>query len=348
MADLYERLAKHGYDYGPEFRCLRAAWRLEDDIFCDVALADEQLATSTEFGLHPALLDAALHPAVGILQDPGRMPLPFGWHGVQLSLGGATELRVRVSPAGRDGVTLKLADAAGDPAGSADLVTFRPATADFLQRAGDGGALYQLAWTALPAPDPALASHGRRVWLGTALGPAGATVYPDLASLTAAIESGAVVPDVVVAECPSGPADDVPGGVRAAVNQTLALLRGWLAEEGLRSARLVLVTRHAVLIREGTPDPVSAAVLGLLRSARAENPGRILTVDLDDRDSSLRALPAAAGAGEPELAIREGTLYAPRLARPARRAAAPPEAGETARCSSPAAQARWAGSSPGT
>ncbi len=316
VTDLYERLADHGYRYGPEFQCLRAAWRLGDDVLCDIALADEQLAAAGEFGLHPALLDAALHPVVGILHDPARNLLPFSWQGVQLSAAGATALRVRISPASRDGIALHLADTDGHLAGSVDLVTFRQATADFRQRADDGTALYQLAWTVLPAPDRAPACAGPVVSLGTPLGLAGVATYADVAGLAAAVESGAAAPDVVIARCPSGPADDIPGGVRAAVEQTLALLRAWLAEERLRSARLVLVTRNAAPAGHDTPDLVSAAVLGLLRSARAENRGRIVTVDVDDQDASLRALPAAIKAGEPELAIRDGALYAPRL-RPA-------------------------------
>uniref|UniRef100_UPI0005612888 polyketide synthase dehydratase domain-containing protein n=1 Tax=Streptomyces sp. NRRL S-920 TaxID=1463921 RepID=UPI0005612888 len=56
---LYADLAAVGLSYGPVFQGLRAAWRLGDDVYAEVALPE---GTSTDgFGLHPALLDAALH-----------------------------------------------------------------------------------------------------------------------------------------------------------------------------------------------------------------------------------------------------------------------------------------------
>ncbi|WP_324605225.1 polyketide synthase dehydratase domain-containing protein, partial [Streptomyces sp. NRRL WC-3549] len=59
VAGLYGQLADLGLGYGPVFRGLRAAWRRGDDLFVEVALPDG--ADVEGFGLHPALLDAALH-----------------------------------------------------------------------------------------------------------------------------------------------------------------------------------------------------------------------------------------------------------------------------------------------
>nr|WP_237048514.1 polyketide synthase dehydratase domain-containing protein [Lentzea guizhouensis] len=59
VGDAYERFAESGFEYGPAFRGLRAAWRDGDTVFAEVALPDG-VATGG-FGLHPALLDAALH-----------------------------------------------------------------------------------------------------------------------------------------------------------------------------------------------------------------------------------------------------------------------------------------------
>ncbi len=58
-ADLYPNLAGAGLGYGPAFQGLRTAWRADDDLYAEVALP-ETLATDG-FGMHPALLDAALH-----------------------------------------------------------------------------------------------------------------------------------------------------------------------------------------------------------------------------------------------------------------------------------------------
>ena len=52
-----------------------------------------------------------------------------------------------------------------------------------------------------------------------------------------------------------------------------------------------------------------------MRSAQAEHPDRFGTLDLDDSKASMSALPRALWSEEPELALREGALYAPRLAR---------------------------------
>ncbi|MET0422599.1 MAG: type I polyketide synthase, partial [Actinoplanes sp.] len=52
---------------------------------------------------------------------------------------------------------------------------------------------------------------------------------------------------------------------------------------------------------------------GLLRAAQAENPNRFVLLDTDG-ELTDDLLARAAAAGEPELAVRAGTLYAPRLA----------------------------------
>ncbi|WP_338320967.1 SDR family NAD(P)-dependent oxidoreductase, partial [Streptomyces lonarensis] len=58
-----------------------------------------------------------------------------------------------------------------------------------------------------------------------------------------------------------------------------------------------------------------ASVWGLLRSVQAEHPDRFTLVDLDAAEASLSALPAAVATGEPQVAVRDGRLLAPRLVR---------------------------------
>ena len=84
LADGYERLAAAGYQYGPAFRAVTAVWRLGDELFAEISLPDGVIATG--FGLHPVLLDAALHTAV-LAAAPGRVPgrwCPFAWSEVTL------------------------------------------------------------------------------------------------------------------------------------------------------------------------------------------------------------------------------------------------------------------------
>ncbi|MYU20112.1 hypothetical protein GTZ78_57935, partial [Streptomyces sp. SID8361] len=52
-----------------------------------------------------------------------------------------------------------------------------------------------------------------------------------------------------------------------------------------------------------------------VRSAESENPGRFVLVDVDGVADSLTAVPDALASGEPQVAVRDGVLRAPRLAR---------------------------------
>ncbi|MFE1125009.1 polyketide synthase dehydratase domain-containing protein, partial [Streptomyces sp. NPDC058793] len=61
---LYDDLATHGYHYGPHFQGLTAAWHHDNHIYAEVTLpTDTTQPTDTHrHTIHPALLDAALHP----------------------------------------------------------------------------------------------------------------------------------------------------------------------------------------------------------------------------------------------------------------------------------------------
>ncbi|KAK1176732.1 polyketide synthase dehydratase domain-containing protein, partial [Streptomyces sp. NBS 14/10] len=107
MDGLYEGFAVAGYDYGPLFRGVRAVWRGEDEVFAEVTLDDGVVLDG--FAVHPALLDAALHPLVLLDPDGGqgvsRARLPFSWTGVTLHASSARTLRVRLRATGPDTVS---------------------------------------------------------------------------------------------------------------------------------------------------------------------------------------------------------------------------------------------------
>lgn len=147
MSGLYDHLAEQGYGYGPLFRCLRAAWRLGDEVCAELVLPDADAADG--FGLHPALLDSALH-AIDLLdgQDPTVMTLPFAWEGVTLHATGATALRLRLTPHGTDHMTLGLYDVSGAPVAEAASLRIRQVTAEQLNAAAPAsGDLFALRWT---------------------------------------------------------------------------------------------------------------------------------------------------------------------------------------------------------
>ena len=82
----YAQLADRGYGYGPAFR-VRALWRRDGEVLAEVAVPPDAGVDVAGFGIHPALLDAALHAA--LLADPGdgeAVALPFAWEGVRLHM----------------------------------------------------------------------------------------------------------------------------------------------------------------------------------------------------------------------------------------------------------------------
>jgi NADPH:quinone reductase-like Zn-dependent oxidoreductase/acyl carrier protein len=299
VEDLYERMAEGGYGYGPCFRGLRAAWRRGDDVFAEVVLPPEAAADAGSFGIHPALLDAALHAAALTAQaqsdegdepgtGPGAVRLPFAWTGVSVYASGAPVLRARLrSEAG--GLSLVAADGAGVPVVSVESLVSRPVSAGQLEAAAGGAgalgdALFAVDWVPVPA-----------------------------------VQAAAELPEVVLVRSGSGPET-----VRAEVARVLALVQEWLAGDWPGAARLMLVTRGAVAAVPGdvVTDLAGAAVCGLVRSAQSENPGRLVLADVPPGGTELLA--RALATGEPELAIRDGQVYARRLTRPSVGLAVPP------------------------
>ncbi|GAA0988881.1 hypothetical protein GCM10009555_071550 [Acrocarpospora macrocephala] len=106
----YERLHDQGYTYGPAFQGLTAAWRLGEEVLAEVSLPADQLPTASGYGIHPALLDAALHAAVGIVLPDGDQAnhdrtSPDGSDGpdAQNGHGGQSRHGGHVGPHGLDG-----------------------------------------------------------------------------------------------------------------------------------------------------------------------------------------------------------------------------------------------------
>ncbi|NUO97963.1 MAG: SDR family NAD(P)-dependent oxidoreductase, partial [Nonomuraea sp.] len=119
--DVRAMLVERGYDYGPAFGGLRAAWRRGEEWFAEVALPDGVSADG--FVLHPALLDTALQPLV--LGHAGSARLPFSWQRVAVHATGATVLRARLVTSG-DGFSVRLTDGNGNLVLTAESVIMRP------------------------------------------------------------------------------------------------------------------------------------------------------------------------------------------------------------------------------
>ncbi|WP_414507079.1 SDR family NAD(P)-dependent oxidoreductase [Streptomyces sp. NEAU-L66] len=318
----YGELAEAGYEYGPVFQGLRAAWRRGDEVFAEVALPEEAVGEAGRFGLHPALLDAVLH-TVGLGEAHGDEGpgLPFAWTGVQLHAVGATALRARLSKAGENGVRVVVSDADGAPVATVESLVMREVSADQMRAAGSGqDSVFRLDWTELP--DFSGRGNGKSL---AVVGPeadafAGvlraAGIEAGTAADLAVLGTQGPVPEYVLLPVPAAGPGAVPDAVRSAVYQVLGTVQTWLAESRFADAKLVVLTRGAVAVNgEQSPDLALAPVWGLVRSAQSENPGRIVLADLDGEESSLRALPALLAEAEPQLAVRGGVASAARLAR---------------------------------
>ncbi|MGW0608892.1 type I polyketide synthase, partial [Streptomyces sp. NPDC002640] len=298
--NVYESLADRGYVYGPAFQGLDGCWRVGDVTYAELR---PETDTAEQFILHPALLDSALHP-VALADEAANGPrvrLPFAWRGVTVYRPGSGTLRVRLAPAADDTVTLDLADAAGTAVASVAGLTVRAAESALLARgAGRHDALFRLDWQQF-RNEPR-----RRLRETRAERPEGVR----WARLTTDDGAEAALPS--------------PEAARDLAARALEAVRSHVKDESVTGAPLVVVTRHAVQVTADAEDtapgadgvrPDVATVWGLLRSAQSEYPGRFILVDSDGTDESEAALADAVATGEPQLALRDGVLYAPRLVR---------------------------------
>ncbi|MFI6581779.1 acyltransferase domain-containing protein [Embleya sp. NPDC050493] len=164
VADAYELLAAAGIDYGPVFQGLRAAWRADGALFADIEPAEEQADDAARFGVHPALLDAALHVAVvdalrraEEADEPAAISLAYAWNGVRLHASGAARLRVRLTPVGPDAVSIEAFDETGAAVLSVGSLVSRPVPGGRLAGAGSRPRV-----VGADAPNPGAARRTRR------------------------------------------------------------------------------------------------------------------------------------------------------------------------------------------
>ncbi|MGA6160960.1 SDR family NAD(P)-dependent oxidoreductase, partial [Stenotrophomonas sp. NPDC087984] len=321
----YDDLAQAGYEYGPAFRGLKAVWKRDGEVaevFAEAALSEEQTEVAGRFGIHPALLDAALHASNFCVPPvPGQTLLPFVWNDVRLLAAGATAVRVRARATGPDSFMISLYDSTGSPVASVDSLVLRAISPEQLAAASGGAdrsadALFTVDWTEHPT------ALGTEVsW--TTLGDTHA--HADVDAAMDALIAGEDRPQAVVADTTAWAAGDteLPTRARDLAARALDLVQRWLAQPELDDVRLVLLTRGAVSVHDTAEvtDPAAAAIWGLVRSAQSEHPGRIALVDTDD--VSREALPEAVASGEPQVALRRGLLWVPRLVRSSQGLAVP-------------------------
>ncbi|WP_376771264.1 type I polyketide synthase [Rhizomonospora bruguierae] len=275
----YDDLAAAGYRYGPAFQGLTEAWRADDDIYATVALPE----TDPGFEIHPALLDATMHAAL-VRNDAtagGEPLLPFVWSNVRLHATGATRVRAHIAPvAHEDGLALTITDEHGGPVLTVGGLRSRPISVAQLNQSGTDD-LFRIDWQPLR-----VSGHEAAEWVA----------WDDL-------PADGPVPGVTVLRCAAGAGQDRLAAAHAATGLVLGRVQEWLADGRFEDSRLVVAVQDV------------AGVPGLVRAAQAEHPGRFVLVEVDGRDVSWARLGQAVASGEPQLAIREGQVHVPRLAR---------------------------------
>ncbi|MEU7385060.1 MULTISPECIES: SDR family NAD(P)-dependent oxidoreductase, partial [unclassified Streptomyces] len=274
---------KPAMTYGPAFHAVRAVWLADNRVYAEVALPESAVDEDSDaYGVHPVVLDAALHPlgVSGFFADPDQPRLAFSWSGVRVHATGAHSLRVAVAPAGPDAVTVIAADDSGAPVLDIESLVVRPVDLARLGAASHERSLFEVDWV------PAAAGSPVGDW----------ALHEDL---------GEDTPPVVVLRADSGdPALPVPERARAVGLRVLEVLQEWLADPRRATARLVVATRPGDLVQQ--------TVCGLVRTAQTENPGRFVLLEVDDFDAVATGLGVA---DEPHLMIRDGRLFAARLRR---------------------------------
>jgi 4-hydroxyphenylalkanoate synthase len=302
ISDGYARLASRGYEYGPAFQGLVGIWRRGPELFAEATTLAEAGVRIDGMGIHPALLDAVLH-AAGLAVDASQTMLPFCWRGVSLHAGGAGRVRARFTALDAGAMSVEVADSAGLPVLTVRSLVTRPMTGEQLHAAVTTAVArpdrepLEMVWSPIPLKPNKIDGLGQLpvvswddYWAADADGE------------TAAAES------VVVWRCGFG-GDNVVSSVHTATHAALVVLQHWLA--GSNPGRLVVLTSGAMgLSGETVSDLAGAAVWGLVRSAQAEHPGRIVLIDADT------AIDAAGlvATGEPQLLVRAGGVHLARLA----------------------------------
>ncbi|MFF7656946.1 polyketide synthase dehydratase domain-containing protein, partial [Streptomyces sp. NPDC007983] len=312
LTDAYDNLATIGYAYGPTFQGLTHAWKHDDDLYAEVTLPASPDTTHIPYAIHPALLDAALHPLILDHTDPHTVRLPYIWTNVALHRTQPTTLRVRwtkqTTTTVDGGVYHLTATDPHDNLVATSTVSLRTAPLRAVTAHGTQDSLYETTWQRVPAQQPA---EGLTVH----------TVAPDT-NIDALLElprSDSGLPDVVAVFCdaPANEGDeDIVARSHAVTRHVLDLLQRWLADDRLDQTRLAFITHGST-----TENLATAPLWGLIRTAQSEHPGRFLLIDTDhvcdpgDTDLVTTAIATALHTDETHLALRKGNWHAPRLVR---------------------------------
>ncbi|AGM07229.1 type I polyketide synthase [Amycolatopsis keratiniphila] len=319
VAEHYRALARKGYQYGPAFRAMTAAWRTGKRISHTEATLSGKQVNDRGFTLYPPLLDAALH-GLALGGTGSGILLPHTMDSITVRVRGATTLRTTLTAASGH-VDAHATDCSGRTVVDIEGLRLRPSTARMLRAAHtDGAALaFDVAWRAVEPAGGDVPEAGHWSAVGTRDDLPVAEVHAGMEDLIAALPRGGPAPEVIWLDCRGQDSlageDPDPVPVRERLRRTLADTQAFLADARLARSLLVLLTRraHSTSFGEPVDDLAAAACAGLFRSVQKENPGSVRLVDVEDGTPDPAVLAAAVATGEPQLAVRGEHFLVPRL-----------------------------------
>ncbi|MQY20185.1 SDR family NAD(P)-dependent oxidoreductase [Nocardia macrotermitis] len=298
--ELYRRLAADGYRYGPAFRNLRGFdYATSDSVRVRLEL-DRSTPAAAGHRVHPALLDAALHPLVVALSPDDSGPvLPAQFRGVRVTAAPAGPVLAEAARTGQYRAALRVSAPDGRTLVEIDAVTFLPAT---LPAASGPELPGRLVWQ--PGAPVAAEPDGDVVIVGGA-----DADFATPEALRAAVRDGRAAPDLVLALPDSAAADDIAAATHSVVAETITTLRDWATDDTLAETPLAVVVENS-----GALGSIPGqAVAGLVRSAQNEWPGRFRLVETDSLAEPRRIAAAVEAVSDPEIMLRDNHIQRPEV-----------------------------------
>ncbi|MEU6235318.1 amino acid adenylation domain-containing protein [Kitasatospora sp. NPDC047058] len=327
-AALYSDLADLGYGYGPTFQGIKEAWHVGGEVWARAALPENSAPTAIRYGLHPALLDSAMHSLLltqRLQQKTGDdLFVPYEAERLTLRQKGLAEIWVRVAEFelgdGEFWASLDIYNGEGENVGRLHRLHARRVDRAVLRRLAAAGVdrfQFDVDWRPLESEEVELGGS----W--GLLAPAGEVAW------ARELENGLARAGIQVIEVDDlADAEDLDGLLclwdsdADAVSQAhdfsgKALAQLQAAAECGFPVPLVWVTRQAVgTAADDRLSGVGAGSLwGLMRTARNEHPELVLRlIDLGEQETDGLG-PALMLSGEPECALRHGQVLVPQLQR---------------------------------
>lgn len=302
VSTLYERFAERGYRYGPTFQRVRQMWRRGDDLYAEISVPQPDPAgDGAAFVVHPAVLDATLHPIAVALSDAddSTVLLPYEWRGVAMRPVTGSTVNVRITRTADRRFAVTVSDGSGVLA-TVDALTLREAHA--APRRRSPRSLLTVDWR--PLEVATVDQHAD--WTD---------ITDETGDRPAALQVLRCVNDLDLRATPGA---DIGVLLRQRLCSVMARIQSWLATAAADpTTTLVVATCGAVAAdgADGLAGLEHASVWGLVRSAQNEHPDRIRLLDIDHWDGLPEAVCAVAVSGETQLAVRRGRYLIPRLGR---------------------------------